>query len=30
MEFMLKTLHIDPKLIGYDTKAQRWIKTVAS
>ncbi|KAJ5465874.1 hypothetical protein N7530_009661 [Penicillium desertorum] len=26
MEFMLKTLHVDPKLIGYDTKAQKWIK----
>ncbi|CDM34697.1 hypothetical protein DTO013E5_3380 [Penicillium roqueforti] len=26
MEFMLKSLHVDPKLIGYDTKAQRWIK----
>ncbi|KAJ5488184.1 Tetratricopeptide-like helical [Penicillium expansum] len=27
MEFMLKSLHVDPKLIGYDTKAQRWIKS---
>ncbi|KAJ5789087.1 uncharacterized protein N7518_006098 [Penicillium psychrosexuale] len=27
MEFMLKSLHVEPKLIGYDTKAQRWIKT---
>ncbi|KGO75052.1 hypothetical protein PITC_047350 [Penicillium italicum] len=26
MEFMLKSLHVDPKLIGYDTKTQRWIK----
>jgi hypothetical protein len=23
---MLKTLHIDPKLIGYDMVAQRWSK----
>ncbi|KAF4761706.1 hypothetical protein N7455_003306 [Penicillium solitum] len=27
MEFMLKSLHVDPKLIGYDTKAQKWIKS---
>ncbi|CAG7924443.1 unnamed protein product [Penicillium olsonii] len=27
MEFMLKTLHVEPELIGYDTKAQRWIKS---
>ncbi|CAI7607819.1 unnamed protein product [Penicillium glandicola] len=27
MEFMLKSLHIDPRLIGYDTKTQRWIKS---
>ncbi|KAJ5515126.1 hypothetical protein N7463_004678 [Penicillium fimorum] len=26
METMLKSLHVDPKLIGYDAKAQRWIK----
>lgn len=30
MEYMLKTLHVDPKLIGYDTKAQRWIKNVTT
>ncbi|KAJ5385577.1 hypothetical protein N7517_003488 [Penicillium concentricum] len=27
MKSMLKSLHVDPKLIGYDTKAQRWIKS---
>ncbi|KAJ5945182.1 hypothetical protein N7516_005350 [Penicillium verrucosum] len=27
MEFMLKSLHVDPKLIGYDTKGQKWIKS---
>ncbi|KAJ5834024.1 hypothetical protein N7447_000050 [Penicillium robsamsonii] len=26
MEFMLKSLHVDPKLIGYDAEAQKWIK----
>ncbi|KAJ9492026.1 hypothetical protein VN97_g1209 [Penicillium thymicola] len=27
MEFMLKSLHVDPKLIGFDTKGQNWIKS---
>lgn len=26
MEFMLKTLNIDPKTIGYDCAGQRWVK----
>jgi hypothetical protein len=26
MEFMLKTLNIDPKTIGYDRAGQRWVK----
>lgn len=26
MEFMLKTLNIDPKVIGFDSAGQRWVK----
>lgn len=26
MDMMLKTLHIDPQVIGFDISGQRWIK----